>query len=461
MSTLYETIRDKQRLRSQQLGSRGLSQRLDALSLLKHMLIDHQDRWLDALHFDLGKPAVEAYSSELAVLLNEIDRTSRHLRKWLKPTVKRRLLLGSIDHVEVSAHPYGSVLVLSPWNYPLQLALMPVIGALAGGNGVVLKPSEYAQTTSALLAELVPRYFSEDTLYVAEGGQSVAESLTALEWDFVFFTGSTETGRKVYQAAAAHLTPVLLELGGKNPCILDVGATNKVTVREIAWGKFLNAGQSCIAPDTVYVPRKDYKTFLHLVKEQLLAFYGDAPLDSDDYGRIIHQQHFDRLMSYLDQGECYVGGHYREDQLKIAPTIMVDLKEDSPITNEEIFGPLLAVVAYDKLDDLLKDLRKQAVPLVVYAFSKDNKWLSHIEESLESGAFSVNHLMLHAVNPHLPFGGKGQSGMGNYHGYASFKAFTYQRSRYRKRTAIKLSQQFPPYSTFALNAIKHFRKRIF
>lgn len=458
---VFHAVRKLQRLRSRTLKSKGLNQRLEALGQLKKLLLENEQDWLDALAHDLGKPAIEAYASEMAVMLNELDDTSKQLKKWMQPRVTHRLRLSGKERVITSAEPYGSVLVLSPWNYPLQLALMPAIGAIAAGNGVVLKPSESAPATSRLLAELVPHYLEPELLFVVEGDRDVAEALTDMEWDFVFFTGSPNTGRKVYQAAAKHLTPVVMELGGKNPCIVDESGFTAETIRQITWGKFLNAGQTCIAPDTVYVPASIYPQFLSAMRKQLHDFYGEQPEQSPDYGRIVHQQHLERLVDLLDDGTILHGGQYSADNRFMSPTLLVDVKAGSPLQQEEIFGPILPIIPYDSLDDVIEHHQSLPVPLVVYAFSHRSDTIRRLENSLESGTFSVNQVMVHATSPDVPFGGKGQSGMGSYHGFSSFKAFTYEHTFYTKKLPFTLSQQYPPYSAKSLTALKLFRKLLF
>lgn len=458
---LYQSIQAQQRKRSRKIGCKGLDERLHTLKQLKKLVADNESKWLHALEKDLGKPAVEAYASEIGVLLNEIEHVTKNLKKWLRPKTKQRLLLSGKDKVVVSHYPYGSILVLAPWNYPLQLALMPVIGALAGGNGVVLKPSEFATETSALLAELVPLYFSNDILFVAEGDDTVAATLTQMAWDFIFFTGSPQTGTKVYEAAAKKMTPVLLELGGKNPCILDETGITDAAIKQIAWGKFLNAGQSCIAPDTVYVPRAHLQSFLKKIQAHIEAFYGENPLQSPDYGRLIHEKHFQRILEFLQDGTVYYGGEYAKEALKLAPTLLIDIKADSAVTKEEIFGPILPVIPYDTLDELKVQLRQMPVPLCVYVFSTRKETIHELERDLESGAFSINQVMFHAVNPFLPFGGKGKSGLGRYHGQSSFQAFTYQRANFTKKMPFTLAQQFPPYTQTAQKALRKLRKKIF
>lgn len=458
---MIEEVQSLQRERSRHIGALGLDHRLYALSQIKRLLVEHEEEWLVALKEDLHKHPVEAYASEISVLLNEIDFIQKRLRTWLKPQSKRRFLFSGTDKVVTNRQPYGSVLVIAPWNYPLQLALMPVIGALAGGNGVVLKPSESAPATSHLLNKLIPAYFPKKVLHVIEGDRTVSEKLTALQWDFVFFTGSPETGKKVYEAAARYLTPVLLELGGKNPCILDESGITPAAVKKIIWGKFLNAGQSCIAPDTVYVPREQLPIVLEMMKEQIIAFYGKNPHVSPDYGRIVHTEHYEKVLRFLDDGHVYYGGDASKEARYIAPSLLTDLIPESPVSTEEIFGPILPVVPYDTLAALIESLKGGPVPLCTYIFSNDHHTQKQIIDTIQSGAVSINEVMLHAVNPFVAFGGVGKSGLGKYHGEASFQAFTYPRPVYVKDTPITLAKQFPPYSQVALSTLRKLRRKIF
>lgn len=457
----YINIRNNQRKQSRIFAKQGVQERIEVLNQLKKLLMENEEALLVALRKDLNKPPVEAYSSELAVLLNEIEFIQKNLKHWLKPNRHQRLLLTGIERTKISRRPYGSVLVIAPWNYPLQLALMPVIGALAADNSAVLKPSEYAENTSRLIAELVPLYFDEKVLAVIEGDAEVAKQLTAIEWDFIFFTGSKKTGQKVYEAAAKHLTPVLLELGGKNPSIVDETGLNDETIKQIVWGKFLNAGQSCIAPDTIYVERKIYDEFLERLTKQIAAFYEGNPRKSADYGCLIHKEHFDHVVDFLKDGRVHTGGEYVKEDLYVEPTVLVDIVQGSAAETEEIFGPILPVVPYDSLEDILAKLKDLSAPLVTYVFSQNDQIVKQVNQHLESGALSLNQVILHSTSPYLPFGGKGQSGIGRYHGEASFKAFSYEKPVYTKNFFLPLKSQYPPYTEKSIQALRKFRKYIF
>lgn len=454
-------IRKAQRRKVQSADPRtAYTERIEALDQLKALIVDNEEVWFQALEEDLSKSPEEAYATEIALLLNEIDFMKKNLRKWMKPRKKRRLLLTGLEKVEVSRRPYGSILVIAPWNFPVQLSLMPVIGALAAGNSVVLKPSEHAPATSRQLAQLIPLYFESDLLRVIEGDKEVARQLTAVDWDFIFFTGSVSTGQKVYEAASRNLTPVLLQLGGKNPCIVDDSPLSDETVKQIIWGKFTNAGQACIAPDTVYIDRRRYAEFLEKAEKQIQDFYGKRPVDASHYSRIIHDKQFEHLVDFLGDGEIVCGGHFSREELYIAPTLLVNVEKNSPVTKEEIFGPILPVVPYDSLDDLTAHLGSLPPPIVTYVFSDNPSLSRRIDRQLESASVVTNQILLQAGSPHVPFGGKGESGIGTYHGEASFKALTYEKVAYSKRNFPPSSRAYPPYEKETLSLIRRFRKYI-
>lgn len=454
-------IQKRQRVRVKQQKNADASVRIALLEQLKKMLEENEYLWLQALKADLGKPAIEAYASEVGILLNEIDYTIERLVKWLAPQVKRRILWTGIEEATIYREPFGSVLVFAPWNYPLQLSLTPVIGAIAAGNSVVLKPSESARAISYLLQELVGDYFEPDVFHVIEGDADVADALTELNWDFIFFTGSPQVGQQVYEKAASHLTPVVLELGGKNPCIVDQTGFTEATVQQIVWGKFFNAGQTCVAPDTVYVPRSIYPSFLGAVLNQLQAFYGTDPQESKDFGRIVHSKHLHKMKDYLRDGEILAGGNVDEDALYVAPTIMIQPKKESAIRKEEIFGPILPIIPYDTVDEVLEEYQDLPIPLVAYLFTENEEMVEKVKNELASSALSVNQVLMHASSPNIPFGGKGQSGLGNYHGENSFNTFTHERVLYSKKGQLNMSLQFPPYKEEALALLRQFRKQLY
>lgn len=460
---VWRTVQQRQKERVWTFSALGeaYKERQHHLQRLKAMLENNEKRWLEALHLDLGKPAVEGYASEIAVLLNEIDYTMKQLKEWMAPETAKRTLLGSVEHADIQRLPHGSVLIVSPWNYPLQLALMPLIGALAAGNSCFLKPSEYAPATSRLLAHLIGRYFPREVVTVVEGGADTAEQLLGLDWDFIFFTGSKRVGKIVHQKAAEQTIPVVLELGGKNPCIVDETGVTRERVQQIVWGKFLNAGQSCIAPDTVYVQETVLPQFLESARESIRAFYGDASEKRADFGQIVSHDHFDRLVGYLHEGRVYSGGRHKREERFLEPTLLTEVDPKSRVLQDEIFGPVLPVVPYTNLNDLLKELNAKPSPLVTYFFSREEAAAQKAAQRVRSGAFSFNQVIRHAAASHLPFGGVGASGFGRYHGKAGFDTFTYQKVQYTQKPFIGSTVQYPPYKASQLGWLKKLRKYLF
>lgn len=439
-------------------GALNIEQRKATLLRLKQMLTEHEQELINALVTDTKRPEFEAYSFELALLLNEIDFVYKHLNKWTRIKRSFHLKFGYIESIRKKRSPYGSVLIISPWNYPLQLALMPAISAIAAGNCCVIKPSEYAPATGELLAKLIATFFSPQVIAVITGDRRTAELLTTLPFKLIFFTGSERTGKVILQQAATQLTPVILELGGKNPCILDQSFYSPEAVREIVWGKFLNAGQTCIAPDTLYVNEAIYEQVLLEIAVALTEFYGENVEDSQDYSRICHIEHFNRLMALINQGKVRTGGSYTVDDLFIAPTVLTDIQPGSPILSQEIFGPILPVIPYKRLEDLLEQGVLQRDALVAYIFSTNEEHIQLIATYMHSTAISVNEVIHHAANPHVSFGGIGRSGQGSYHGKAGLYAFSYDKTEYRVHPFKKVNGKFPPYSDMSKEVVKKLRK---
>ncbi|MBT2691766.1 aldehyde dehydrogenase family protein [Bacillus sp. ISL-55] len=425
---------------------------------LKTILLEHEDAFIEALHSDLGKPAFESSSSEIAVLLNEIEYVCKHLAKWNRPVRSRHLKLGYVESIKRVRHPYASVLIIGSWNYPLQLTLMPAIGAIAGGNRCVIKPSEHAPATAELLKEIMNQAFPPEQLHVVTGDAQTASLLTSAPFDLIFFTGSGKTGKAVAEQAAKQLTPVILELGGKNPCIMDETGYSKAAIRDIVWGKFLNAGQTCIAPDTLFVHHSIYEQALIEISACLSAFYGDRPQASGDFGRICTDAHFQKMVDFIGQGIVRVGGTHDRNDRFIAPTVLTDIKPGSPILEEEIFGPVLPVIPYTDLKTLLSSGKLQRDSLTGYIFSTNKDQIQLFKEHMRSPTISVNSVIHHAASPHIAFGGVGRSGYGAYHGKAGFLAFSYEKTDYRTYHYLRFQGKFPPYSDRNMNALKKLRR---
>lgn len=457
----YSSLLKRQKETAWKIKDRPYQERLERLEQLKKVLIEHEEVWLEALKKDLGKSSTESYTSEIALVLNEIDFVQRKLKKWIKPKRAHHFDLGGTAKTTISYQPYGSVLILSPWNYPLQLTLMPLVGALAAGNSCVIKPSEFSPITSSLLYELLKKTFTPEIVTVIEGDKEAAEELLKLDWDFIFFTGSKSVGKIVHQAAAERQIPVILELGGKNPCIVEPSGMTKETIRQITWGKFMNAGQTCIAPDTVYVHESVYTEFLNQLKEQLELFYGNSPEKSSDYSRIVHSDHLNELVDYLKDGKVFHGGNFDREGLYMSPTILTDVQKNSPIMEEEIFGPILPIIPYSTIEALGAELQLKPVPLVLYLFSQDKANIKYTARRLRSGALSVNQVIRHAARSGIPFGGVKESGFGRYHGFASIQAFSYQKVYYEQKNTKSLPHQYPPYHKNQLKRLRKWQKWLF
>jgi len=427
--------------------TRPLAARRAALKRLDAALAAHEAALLRALHADLGKPPMEAYASEIGYVRGDIRFALRRLRRWVRP--RRRRLPPALWPAQgrVQSEPRGVVLILAPWNYPLQLALSPLAGALAAGNAAAVKLAEHTPRVSAAVARMIRDAFDPAHVTAFEGGVETGRALLELPFDHVFFTGSTAVGREVMRAAARHPASVTLELGGKNPCIVRADADLPVAARRIAWGKFLNAGQTCVAPDVVFVERAAHDRLVHALTDTVRAFYGDDPRRSPDYGRLVSERHARRLVALLDGGAAACGGAHDVAARYLAPTVLTGVAPDSPLLTEEIFGPILPVVPFDDLDALLARLRAAPAPLAVYLFTRDRAAVRQVLQATRSGGFCVNDTVSQVIARRLPFGGIGASGIGRYHGKAGFDAFSHERAVLERSTRIDPGLAYPPSKT--------------
>ncbi len=345
----------------------------------------------------------------------------------------------------IQPEPLGVVLIISPWNYPFHLLISPLVGAIAAGNCAVLKPSEFAPYTSGLIANLIEKTFEPAYIAVVEGGVETSQTLLAEKFDYIFFTGGNAVGKIVMAAAAKHLTPVTLELGGKSPCLVDTEIDVEKTARRICWGKFINAGQTCIAPDYLLVNKKIKNSLLDSIKKCLLEFYGEHPANSPDYARIIHQNHFDRLVKFLQDGEILIGGETNRDELYISPTVIDKVSWEAPIMQEEIFGPILPVIEYTDIAEAIAKINSRPKPLALYLFSDNKDLQQQVLQSTSSGGVCLNDTLIQSGVPSLPFGGVGDSGIGSYHGKASFDTFSHYKSVVQNSFWLDLKWRYPPY----------------
>ncbi|MBP1969679.1 aldehyde dehydrogenase (NAD+) [Virgibacillus natechei] len=419
------------------------SVRKEQLQKLRRMLKEHEREIYHALKKDLNKSRQETLTTELGLLYSEIDFAIKNLSSWMEPTKVPAPLTHKGSKSFILKEPYGVTLIISPWNYPLQLALAPAIGAIAAGNCVILKPSEHAEATSALLADMIENTFPAPFITVVEGAKETSEKLLKQRFDYIFFTGSTEVGKAIMKEASAHLTPVTLELGGKSPAIIDKDANINVAAKRIVWGKFTNAGQTCVAPDYLYVHEKVKFKLLKAIKKQIKNFYGKEPLENDDYIRIINEKHFHRLVNLLSNGTTLHGGNTDRDSLKIEPTILDKISWEDPIMENEIFGPILPVLTFTNVEDAAAIIKTREKPLALYYFGETDKMQEQIMQYLSFGGGSINDTIFHLANPHLPFGGIGSSGMGSYHGKYSFNTFTHEKSILKQSTKFDLPFRYP------------------
>ncbi|MFC1851737.1 aldehyde dehydrogenase family protein [candidate division CSSED10-310 bacterium] len=440
--------------------TRAFTNRCQALENLKRMIVEKEELFLNALQSDLGKPPLEAYSSELGILVNEIDYTKRHLRNWMKPRRVRTPLFLKPGGSSIVPEPLGSVLILGPWNYPVQLILAPLIGAIAAGNTAVLKPSENSPQSAKALTEALTNYFDPEFIAVCNGDSQVSVELVQQPFDHIFFTGNPVIGRKVMKAASRNLVPVTLELGGKSPCIIWNDADIDVTCRRVLWGKFLNAGQTCVAPDYVLVHTQIRARFLERCKETLREFYGPSPRESKDYSRIINVDHFDRLVNLMNQGEILYGGENDRSELYIQPTLMHEVPLVSPLMSDEIFGPILPVIPVENLAEVLSFLQQRPKPLTIYLFTNNSTVEQAILEQVSSGSVCINDTIGQIMGSYLPFGGVGQSGMGRYRGKASFDCFSNYKSVLKRSLTFDFRPKYPPYS-ISLGAMRIIMKMFF
>jgi aldehyde dehydrogenase (NAD+) len=427
-------------------ATKSVAFRRDRLRALLDAVERRESDLLDALHEDLGKPRIEAWASEIGHVAGEIRHALRHLGSWMRPQRHRASMIAWPSVAWEFPEPFGVALIIGPWNYPAQLVLVPTVAAIAAGNCALLKPSEYAPCTSAVLGRLVEDTFDPDHLTVIQGGQETAAAALRAKPDIVFFTGSTAVGRDVMQAAAAHLTPVILELGGRSPCIVCADAPMDVTARRIAWGKCLNAGQTCVAPNHVFVERRVMSAFVEKFKQALHGFYGDDALRSPDFGRIVNRRHFDRICALIDNSDVAFGGRRDPDALRIEPTVVIDPPRASPLMCEEIFGPVLPVIGFDTLDEVLERLQAEE-PLALYLFTRDRGTERRVLAATRSGGVCINDTISHLLARDLPFGGIGASGMGRYHGKAGFDAFSHRRAIMRRRFFPDPAVRYPPIRT--------------
>ena len=438
--------------------TRDIRFRIIQLKTLRRAILTYEDRIYDAFWKDLHKSKFEAYSSEIGLVLKEISLHIRKLKSWARPErVPTDQLIHFWSTSRIIKEPYGVTLIIAPWNYPFQLLLIPLVGAISAGNCIALKPSDYSPHVTEAMSQMISEFFSPSYISYHQGGRDVNQALFAEKWDYIFFTGSTTVGKIVMEAAAKHLTPVTLELGGKSPCIVEADANLRVAAARIAWGKFLNAGQTCVAPDYLFVHRSVKDKFISLLQDCLIRFFGEDPQKSPYYCRIINQEKTEHLASLIKGTTIRCGGTVNIDERYIAPTILEDVSPDHPLMQEEIFGPLLPVMVFDTIDEVIKFINTQPTPLSFYHFTSSKKSEKEVLLKTTAGGGCINDVVIQFANEKLPFGGMGNSGIGQYHGKFSFDTFSHQRSIMKKVTWIDIRLRYPPYRN-RLKLIKYFMK---
>ncbi|WP_404788594.1 aldehyde dehydrogenase [Altericista sp. CCNU0014] len=432
--------------------TKPLAFRIQQLQRLQQAIADYKTAIVEAAKQDLGRPEYEAYF-EIATVA-EIKQALKFLKQWMKP---KRVAVSADQFPStgwIQPDPLGVVLVIGPWNYPFQLMMSPLVGAIAAGNCAILKPSEHAPHTAGVIADLIRSAFDPQYIAVVEGDAQVSQALLVEKFDHIFFTGGKAIGQVVMEAAAKHLTPVTLELGGKSPCIVEPDARLDYAAKRIAWGKFVNAGQTCIAPDYLLVDRRVKPALLAKLEQYVREFYGTDPAASSDYGRIINQRHFSRLTSFLDNGTPVVGGQADPETRYIAPTILDEVSWDAPVMQDEIFGPILPVLEYESLDEAIALVNARPKPLALYFFSNDARKQERVLQATSSGGACINDTLMQVAVASLPFGGVGESGMGCYHGKASFDTFSHYKSVLKKGTWLDLTWRYAPYTDAKLKLIR-------
>ena len=418
----------KQRTHFYSNATLNIDTRIHALKKLQKSIQQHEAEINVALSADLGKSNFEGYMCETGLVLSELSYMLKHIRRFAKDKRVHTPLAQFHSRSFTKPDPYGVVLVMSPWNYPFLLSLDPLIDAIAAGNTVILKPSAYSPATSALVSEIINECFSPEYVAVVTGGRAENTSLLEEHFDYIFFTGSQNVGKEVMKKASVHLTPVTLELGGKSPCIIDKSADLKLAARRIVFGKYLNCGQTCVAPDYICCHSSVHEEFLKEIKKQIQIQFGENPLSNPDYGKIINEKHFNRISALIDNNKIIFGGHTDPEKLQIEPTVMDNVTYDDLVMQEEIFGPVMPVLTYDSLDELILKINSMPHPLALYFFTRDKAAARKITTQCQFGGGCINDTIIHLATSEMPFGGFGESGMGSYHGKEGFHTFSHYKS---------------------------------
>lgn len=436
--------------------TKNIKFRIRQLKNLRKAILDNEQNIYNALKTDLGKTEIESYMCEFALVINEIDYMLKHIKSFSKPKRVHTEIANFPAKAYTLPSPKGNVLIMSPWNYPFMLTMEPLVDAIAAGNTAIVKPSAYSKATSQLIFDIISKTFEPKYIASILGGREANQDLLTLKFDHIFFTGSKAVGHEVLKSAEKNMTTVTLELGGKSPCIVDKSAKIPLSAKRIVFGKFMNVGQTCVAPDYILVHESVKDRLLNELVLQIQRQYGEHPLDDENYGKIISEKHFDKLISLLEGQNIYYGGKANRQTLKIEPTIVVDPKLDSPIMTEEIFGPIIPVVTYSTYEEALEIIRHNDTPLATYIFSQNKNTINFFENSVQFGGGCINDTIMHLITPRLAFGGVGESGMGAYHGKRGFDTFSHHKSIINKSTKMDVPLRYRPHSKFKKKMIKKF-----
>jgi len=430
--------------------------RIEQLKKLYSAIKLYENEIADALLADLGKSRYEGFMCEIGMALSEISYMLRHVKRFSKKKAVRTPLAQFPSKSYTKAIPYGNTLIMSPWNYPFLLTIDPLANAIAAGNTAILKPSAYSPETSKIIEKIVSECFADEYVAVVTGGRAENAALLEQKFDFVFFTGSQSVGREVLRHTAEHLTPAVLELGGKSPCIVEANANIKLAAKRIVFGKFLNCGQTCVAPDYILCEKTVKDKFLSEVINEIKKQYGENALQNEAYGKIINQKHFERLCGLINRDKVAFGGESDADLLKIAPTVMDNVTESDAVMGEEIFGPIMPILTYDDFDTMIDSLKEKQKPLALYLFSSNKKHIKRVTEELSYGGGCINDVIIHLATSNMGFGGVGESGMGAYHGKVGFDAFSHSKSVVHKKTWLDLPMRYQPYRGGLREKLLHF-----
>ncbi|MDD4002021.1 MAG: aldehyde dehydrogenase [Bacteroidales bacterium] len=435
-------------------STRDISFRILMLKKLRNQIIETQKEIEEALYIDLHKSPTESYITEIGFVLSEINRCIKSLKLWSKPKRVASSIACFPSSARIISEPYGVCLIISPWNYPFQLLISPLIGAISAGNCAILKPSEHSPHTSKIIEKIISNVFPNNYVFTALGEKEVSQELLEKDFDYIFFTGSSNLGKHVMEKASQHLTPITLELGGKSPCIIDKDANIEISAKRVCFGKFLNAGQTCIAPDYLFVHKDIKEKFVEKLIESIHQFFSQDIINSKDYGRIINQVHFQRLKRMLEDGKILFGGDNNEELKYISPTLIEDISPNSDLLSQEIFGPILPIISFENIDKLVQELRRKPKPLALYVFSQSRKTQQKVISNISSGGVCINDTIMHIVPHGLPFGGVGNSGIGSYHSKKSFDTFSHQKSVLDRKTWLDVPLRYPPFTETTKKIVK-------